>query len=57
LKLRPEECAERDFLVFSACKRAGIPVVVVMGGGYSPRLADVVNAHCQTYRIGLAEYA
>jgi phage-related protein len=26
-------------------------VAVSMGGGYSPRLADVVNAHANTYRV------
>jgi hypothetical protein len=25
----------------------------VMGGGYSPRLRDIVQAHCNTYRAAL----
>lgn len=56
LALTPQECAERDYLVFSVLKREEIPVVTVMGGGYSPRIRDVVDAHCQTIRTGLAEY-
>ena len=51
LNITPEGCAERDRLVFSWCKQYGIPVVVSMGGGYSPKIADIVNAHCNTFKI------
>lgn len=44
-------CRERDRLVFSACKAHRIPVVASMGGGYSPRIADIVEAHANTYRV------
>jgi hypothetical protein len=30
-----------------------IPIMVTMGGGYSPNLEDIVEAHCNTYRIAL----
>ncbi|MFN4298653.1 MAG: histone deacetylase [Thermaurantimonas sp.] len=43
-------CARRDRLVFEFCKRHYLPVAVSMGGGYSPKLADIVNAHVTTYR-------
>jgi hypothetical protein len=39
--------------VFDLCKRNGLPVAVSMGGGYSPRLADVVEAHANTFRTAL----
>lgn len=53
ISLSRQGCAKRDRLVLSCCKSAGIPVVVVMGGGYSPDIRDVVEAHCNTFRIGL----
>ncbi|MFN0034209.1 MAG: hypothetical protein ACKVUS_04020 [Saprospiraceae bacterium] len=28
-----------------------LPVVVSMGGGYSPRIADIVEAHANTFRV------
>jgi acetoin utilization deacetylase AcuC-like enzyme len=51
LGLSLEGCKERDRMVLEACRRYGLPVAVSMGGGYSPRLADVVNAHANTYRV------
>ena len=57
LSLSRGGCAERDRLVLSECKTARIPVVVVMGGGYSPDIRDVVEAHCNTFRIGMDLFA
>jgi acetoin utilization deacetylase AcuC-like enzyme len=42
---------QRDHMVLRWALRLGLPVVISMGGGYSPRLADIVEAHCQTYRL------
>ena len=42
-------CKERDKIVFDHCKKFGIPVGVSMGGGYSPHLKDIVDAHCNTF--------
>jgi acetoin utilization deacetylase AcuC-like enzyme len=44
-------CRERDRLVFEQCRRHKIPVVASMGGGYSQRVADIVEAHANTYRL------
>lgn len=44
-------CAERDRLVLSACKSRNLPVCITMGGGYSPRIADILEAHANTYRL------
>lgn len=49
-------CQQRDELVFRLCRQAGLPVAVSMGGGYSPRLADIVNAHCNTFRMAQEIY-
>ncbi|GAB3968716.1 histone deacetylase [Spirosoma terrae] len=44
-------CRERDVFVFEQALQFGLPIVVSMGGGYSPRLTDIVEAHCNTYRV------
>ncbi len=44
-------CRERDRIVLSCCKDNRLPVVVSMGGGYSPRIADIVEAHANTFRV------
>lgn len=51
LAVSPEGCRLRDLFVFEQAHRHQLPIVVSMGGGYSPRLADIVDAHCQTYRM------
>ncbi len=51
LNLTMNGCKERDRTVLQACKRYGIPVAVSMGGGYSERLAHVVEAHANTFRV------
>lgn len=50
LKLTPAACRRRDELVFNQCRRANIPVQVSMGGGYSARIRDIVDAHCNTFK-------
>jgi acetoin utilization deacetylase AcuC-like enzyme len=49
LALSQEECMQRDLLVFEQCALRQLPVAVAMGGGYSPKIADIVNAHCNTF--------
>ena len=51
LQLTLEGCAERDRLVFEACAERQIPVQCSMGGGYSPRLSTILEAHTNTFRI------
>lgn len=50
LKVSIEECMQRDEVVFNLCKQYNIPVTVAMGGGYSPEVKHIVNAHCNTYK-------
>jgi len=40
----------RDTLVINACKSHNIPVVITLGGGYSPNIRDIINAHVNTYK-------
>jgi len=51
LKITPSGCAKRDELVFEKLFRKNIPCVVSMGGGYSPDIRHIVDAHCNTFRL------
>ncbi|MBD2770037.1 histone deacetylase [Hymenobacter sp. BT664] len=51
LALTPAGCRQRDELVLGLCHACQTPVAVTMGGGYSERLADIVDAHCNTFRV------
>jgi len=51
LNLSVAGCKQRDELVLNFCRRLGLPVQISMGGGYSPKISDIVEAHCNTYRI------
>ena len=44
-------CRERDRYVFQSCKDNKIPIVASMGGGYSERIANIIEAHANTYRM------
>ena len=44
-------CKERDRFVLETCKKNDLPIVASMGGGYSKRIADIVEAHANTYRL------
>ncbi len=50
LRISRNGCRERDRFIFEQCRRHRIPVAVSMGGGYSPRLSDIVEAHANTFR-------
>jgi acetoin utilization deacetylase AcuC-like enzyme len=56
LAMTKEGLAERDRLVFEQCRSYGLPVAVVMGGGYARQVEDVVDIHMQTMRL-LAQMA
>jgi acetoin utilization deacetylase AcuC-like enzyme len=51
LSLSIEACKERDRFVLEQCKKNNIPVQVSMGGGYSADIREIVDAHCNTYRL------
>lgn len=51
LSLSLAGCRERDRLVFEACAERQIPVQCSMGGGYSPRLSTILEAHTQTFKV------
>lgn len=51
LSMTIDGCKQRDAVVFGWAKEYNIPIVASMGGGYSKRLADIIEAHANTYRI------
>jgi acetoin utilization deacetylase AcuC-like enzyme len=51
LNVTMEGCKNRDHFVFSQLKALSIPCAVALGGGYSPDVNDIVEAHCQTFRL------
>lgn len=48
LKLTREGLRARDRMVFERCRRAGLPVAVVMAGGYGADVRETVEIHLQT---------
>lgn len=56
LNVSREGCRLRDGFVFATLKNENIPVVVTMGGGYSPHIKDILEAHCNTFRAAKEIY-
>ena len=56
LALTKTGCRKRDELVFYYCNSANVPVQVSMGGGYSARIGDIVDAHCHTFEAAIRFY-
>ena len=46
-----EGAKERDKIVLSICKDHNIPIQVSMGGGYSPLIKTIIEAHANTFRV------
>ena len=44
-------CKQRDRIVLTTAKENKIPIVVSMGGGYSPDFRDIIEAHANTFRL------
>ena len=43
-------CKKRDEIVFNIAKQNNIPTVTSMGGGYSPEIKHIIEAHANTFR-------
>jgi acetoin utilization deacetylase AcuC-like enzyme len=50
LDLTMEGLRERDLVVMGEARRLGIPVAVVLAGGYASEIEDTVNIHINTVR-------
>jgi acetoin utilization deacetylase AcuC-like enzyme len=53
LRLTKEGLRSRDRLVFDAVRDAGVPVVVVLAGGYARRVEDTIAIHAATVEEAL----
>ena len=51
LSVSIQGCYRRDEFVFEQAKQNKLPIVVAMGGGYSPKITDIIEAHCNTFRL------
>ncbi|MFM8322635.1 MAG: histone deacetylase [Chloroflexota bacterium] len=51
LAMSKEGLAERDRCVIAACRQAGLPLAIVMGGGYAKNVDDVIDIHYRTLQI------
>lgn len=51
LGLSIQGCKERDRKVLEAAKKNQIPVMCCMGGGYSEKISQIIEAHANTYRL------
>jgi len=56
LALSKNGLKQRDEFVINACHAKQIPLVITMGGGYSQKLTDLVDAHCNTFRAAISSY-
>lgn len=55
LDLTQEGLAERDRMVFRACRRSGARFVITIGGGYADPISLTANAHAQTFRLAVEQ--
>jgi acetoin utilization deacetylase AcuC-like enzyme len=53
MALTKEGLDERDRQVLDACQRAGLPVAIVLGGGYAREVEDIIDIHLQTIRLAV----
>lgn len=51
LSMTIQGCKQRDKIVLETCKQNHIPVMACMGGGYSEKIAHIVEAHANTFRL------
>ena len=56
LDISIDGCKQRDEIVFSKLRKHNIPCAVAMGGGYSPDIRTIVEAHCNTFRLSKDVY-
>jgi acetoin utilization deacetylase AcuC-like enzyme len=49
-------CKDRDIAVISRCYQNAIPLVINMGGGYSPEIKTIIEAHANTFRTCVKYY-
>ncbi|MGB6153088.1 MAG: histone deacetylase [Pricia sp.] len=56
LNMTVQGCRQRDEFVLETCKTLQIPVQCSMGGGYSPEIKTIIEAHANTFRAAKEIY-
>ena len=56
LSLTKAGLAQRDCFLYNQCKKVGLPIAVVMGGGYARNIDDTVDIHYQTIACAVDLY-
>jgi acetoin utilization deacetylase AcuC-like enzyme len=56
LALTVAGCKKRDLFVLETCNKNMLPVQCSMGGGYSPDLKTIIDAHANTFRVAKELY-
>jgi acetoin utilization deacetylase AcuC-like enzyme len=56
LGLSHSGCKARDEKIIQWAHRHKVPLCVSMGGGYSVRIQDIVNAHAEVFRLAMHYY-
>lgn len=51
LSLTMEGVRMRDDIILSLSKELGLPMICSMGGGYSEKISQIIEAHSQVYRL------
>jgi acetoin utilization deacetylase AcuC-like enzyme len=49
-------CFERDKFILNSCKKNNIPIQISMGGGYSIKIEEIIEAHSNTFRLAQEIY-
>jgi len=44
---------KRDAFVFGECRARGVPVALVLSGGYAKKFADTVRIHANTVKAAM----
>lgn len=56
LSLSKSGLAQRDHIIYNQCRKAGLPIAVVMAGGYARNVDDTVDIHIQTISSAIHIY-
>ena len=56
LSITTAGCRERDKMVLKTALQNSVPIVISMGGGYSIRIADIIESHANTFRTAQEIY-
>ena len=56
LSLSKTGLAQRDHIIYNQCQKAGLPIAIVMAGGYARNINDTVEIHSQTISCAVHMY-